>query len=282
MKPKPDPDAPEPAEAAVVAAAEAGAARAALAALSPDAWGSVTEANVRSRVQAALAAASDATATVTVRGAVAAEVAAWVAARAASQPATQPPKRERGDDEEEDAGPVKRERGGDEETDEAPAPPLRRVSVSSSSLLELDLPGVGHRRLTVSLLSGAARVDVREWYEKKGADGTTTLAPGLRGASLTPPQFRALVAAAPALTHAVTEGREENVDLGGATAKEAKRGASSLFRGVARVDLRAFYRKADGSWAPTKKGVTLSVEQLQAVVAGAPAALDAVAGASAG
>lgn len=272
---KPDPDA-SPDDATIVAAAAAGAARAALAALSPDEWATVTEASVRRRVEMALlAAASDAAA---IRGAVAAEVAAWVSARAASQPQ---PKRE--GDEGDAPGPVKRERENDEAATPAAARPRRApgAPASSTPCFERDLPGAGRRRLTVSLLSGAPRLDVREWYEKR-AGGEAALAPGLKGASLPPHAFEALVAAAPALTAAVAAGREETVDLGAATAKEVKRAAASIFKGVARVDVRAYYRKADGTYAPTKKGVTLTVEQLQAVVTAAPAALAAAAASAAG
>ncbi|KAL6758134.1 transcriptional Coactivator p15-domain-containing protein, partial [Haematococcus lacustris] len=118
-----------------------------------------------------------------------------------------------------------------------------------------------NKRVTLSNFRGESQVDLREWYLKDAE-----LKPGKKGISLKASEWQAVVAGLRAVEAAVAA-KDTNFSL---PITDKRRVQLSLFKGKLYVSIREFYEQ-DGVWKPGSKGCSMSVEQWQLLVAGAPA-----------
>jgi len=119
----------------------------------------------------------------------------------------------------------------------------------------------GDKRVRVSRYGGGLYVDLREFYTKDGEK-----LPGKKGIALKPSEYKAVMEQAGAITAAATSGSMNySLDLG------AKRKvALSEFRGKLYVGVREYYEK-DGKLLPGQKGLSMTLDQWQALVQAMPA-----------
>eukprot|EP00216_Chloropicon_sp_CCMP2111_P002237 CAMPEP_0198240558 /NCGR_PEP_ID=MMETSP1446-20131203/5631_1 /TAXON_ID=1461542 ORGANISM="Unidentified sp, Strain CCMP2111" /NCGR_SAMPLE_ID=MMETSP1446 /ASSEMBLY_ACC=CAM_ASM_001112 /LENGTH=352 /DNA_ID=CAMNT_0043923297 /DNA_START=79 /DNA_END=1137 /DNA_ORIENTATION=+ len=140
--------------------------------------------------------------------------------------------------------------------DSSAAPPTASGSGPSATAGDeekLKLALSDTRFVKVRSFKGAWLVDVREYYTKDG-----NLLPGRKGISLSTSQWETLAGSARAVTDALASAEANpsfEVELG-----KNKKVTLSNFKGSSRVDIREWYEK-DGTSAPGKKGISLSMEQ---------------------
>ncbi|KAG2493394.1 hypothetical protein HYH03_008522 [Edaphochlamys debaryana] len=125
-------------------------------------------------------------------------------------------------------------------------------------LLSVELSG--KRRARVRRWEGKLYVDIREFYEKDGAE-----LPGAKGLSLHPGEWAHL---AGQLTRLVAAQNAHDRGAEAVTLSEKRLASVSEFKGTYYLNIREYYDK-DGTLAPTKKGVNLNPSEAEALLAAA-------------
>lgn len=108
-----------------------------------------------------------------------------------------------------------------------------------------------NRFVSLENWKGSDTIDIREYYEMDGEKR-----PGKKGITLSSAQARMLASEVEAISDALSK-QDESFSL---QLSSKRKVTISLFKGVPMVNVREYYEK-DGSLLPTKKGISLPVEQ---------------------
>eukprot|EP00803_Ostreobium_quekettii_P010050 evm.model.scf_603.1 EVM.evm.TU.scf_603.1 scf_603:3076-6937(+) len=110
---------------------------------------------------------------------------------------------------------------------------------------------------SVDEYKSAIKAEVSSYVEKLAESHKRKAVDEAEGAEIEPPRKAAKTHAKQATSKVVGGGGDENFQV---LLSEKKRATISVFRGIARVDLREYFQK-EGSWLPTKKGISLPQDQ---------------------